>query len=121
MSLKRPLLEERGMIRQEESLEDLLFGYQDDVGDLMPLFMRGRKSQVLAAAGVPSVREGSAAAVHTLPPIDNMGLHKYHTPPPPTEQERNTALQNAILNHDLHRHKTLGGYDGGVEVGFNGD
>jgi len=111
-----------GMIRQEGALEDLLFCYQNsDVGDLLPLFMSGKKSQVPAAAGVPS-REGADAAFLTaLPPIDNMGLHKYQTSPPPTEQERNAALQNAVLNHDQHRHRTLGGYDGGVEVGFNGD
>ena len=50
-----------------------------------------------------------------------MGLHKYQVKDLNTEQQKNDALQNAIFNREQHQHKTLGGYDGGVEVGFKGD
>ena len=66
-----------------------------------------------------------------------MGLHKYQINTPfdtffaipfntpcgtsLAEREKIDALNHAILNYDEYRHKTLGGYDGGVEVGFKGD
>ena len=112
----------RAMIEQEEALEDLLFCSDDDVNySFLPLFASGKKTQAVTAAGVPSRSEGAAAVnPATLPPLDNMGLHKYHHKKSPTEQQRDAALQNAVVNRDLHKHKTLGGYDGGVEIGFNG-
>ena len=112
------------MLEREEALEELLFNRTDDDEDysFLPLFASGKKTQAVTAAGVPSRSEGAAAvSLATLPPIDNMGLHKYQVKNLNTEQQKNDALQNAIFNREQHQHKTLGGYDGGVEVGFKGD
>ncbi len=114
----------RGMIEQEEAHEDLLFDFKDDdvTCSCLPVFASESKKQGGTAAGGPS-RSGGAAAVvpATLPPLDNMGLHKYRDAKLQSEREKNDAFNNAFHYRDQHRHKTLGGYDGGVEIGVHGE
>ena len=111
----------RTMVEQEEALEDLLFDFTDDEvnNTFVPIFASQSRT---AAAGVPLRSEGAAGAAFTaLPPIDNMGLHKYRDAKPLTEQQKNEVLQAAVMHREHHSHKTLGGYDGGVEIGFHGE
>ena len=103
-----------GSCPQADTLQEMLTienpGPTDDDIFAKMLSRKARKDQVEASGG-PSRQWGSDAATLPCPPLDNMGVTKYHK----------TKMEHPQTCTTDGRNPHMGGYDGGAEIGFDGE